>query len=306
MVIKVHNVCKSFKDVNAVRNVNLRVESGEAVALLGPNGAGKTTLVEMIEGVQLPDSGTIQIFEKTWAKDEHFLRQEIGLALQETRIQERLTVEETLDLFASFYHLGKKRTNEVLDIIQLESKRSTWVVQLSGGQRQRLALGIAILPSPRILILDEPTTGLDPNARRDLWEILEDFKATGTTMILTTHYMEEAEFLCDRIVMMDQGKILAEGSLNQLLDKFGEGDLIEYVIEGSFPTQEAKALSGVLTCRWDEDTGYGLLIVNSISETLPDFLDLIKITAVSLTSLECRRRTLDDLFLAMSGRHLDE
>ncbi len=306
MVIEAHNVCKSFKDVNAVRNVNLRVESGEAVALLGPNGAGKTTLVEMIEGVQLPDSGTIQIFEKTWAKDEHFLRQEIGLALQETRFQERLTVEETLDLFASFYHLGKKRTNEVVDIIQLESKRSTWVVQLSGGQRQRLALGIAILPSPRILILDEPTTGLDPNARRDLWKILEDFKATGTTMILTTHYMQEAEFLCDRIVMMDQGKILAEGSLNQLLDKFGEGDLIEYVIQGSFPTQEAKALSGVLTCRWNEDTGYGLLIVNSISETLPDFLDLIKITAVSLTSLECRRRTLDDLFLAMSGRHLDE
>ena len=306
MVIEVHNVCKSFKDVNAVRNVNLRVESGEAVALLGPNGAGKTTLVEMIEGVQLPDSGTIQIFEKTWAEDEYFLRQEIGLALQETRFQERLTVEETLNLFASFYHLSKKRTSEVIDIIQLESKRSTWVVQLSGGQRQRLALGIAILPSPRILILDEPTTGLDPNARRDLWEILEDFKATGTTMILTTHYMEEAEFLCDRIVMMDQGKILAEGSLNQLLDKFGEGDLIEYVIEGSFPTQEAKALSGVLTCRWNEDTGYGRLIVNSISETLPDFLDLIKITAVSLTSLECRRRTLDDLFLAMSGRHLDE
>ena len=306
MVIEVHNVCKSFKDVNAVRNVNLRVESGEAVALLGPNGAGKTTLVEMIEGVQLPDSGTIQIFEKTWAKDEHLLRQEIGLALQETRFQERLTVEETLDLFASFYHLGKKRTSEVIDIIQLESKRSTWVVQLSGGQRQRLALGIAILPSPRILILDEPTTGLDPNASRDLWEILEDFKATGTTMILTTHYMEEAEFLCERIVMMDQGKILAEGSLNQLLDKFGEGDLIEYVIEGSFPTQEAKALSGVLTCRWNEDTGYGRLIVNNISETLPDFLDLIKITAVSLTSLECRRRTLDDLFLAMSGKHMDE
>jgi len=306
MVIEVQNVCKFFKDVKAVHNVNLRVESGESVALLGPNGAGKTTLVEMIEGVQFPDSGTIQIFEKTWAKDEHFLRQEIGLALQETRFQERLTVEETLGLFASFYHLDKKRTNEVLDIIQLESKRSTWVVKLSGGQRQRLALGIAILPSPRILILDEPTTGLDPNARRDLWGFLEDFKATGTTMILTTHYMEEAEFLCDRIVMMDQGKILAEGSLNQLLDKFGKGDLIEYVIEGSFPTQKAKALPGVLTCRWNEDTGYGRLIVNSISETLPDFLDLIKIAAVSLTSLECRRSTLDDLFLAMSGGRLDE
>ena len=200
MTIEVRNVCKSFKDVDAVLNVNLRVESGEAVALLGPNGAGKTTLVEMIEGVQIPDSGEILILGKTWQSDESFLRQEIGLALQETRFQDRLTVEETLWLFASFYHLEKERTNEVLKIIQLESKHKTWVVQLSGGQRQRLALGIAILSRPRILILDEPTTGLDPNARRDLWKILEDFKATGTTLILTTHYMEEAEFLCERIV----------------------------------------------------------------------------------------------------------
>ena len=306
MTIEVRNVCKSFKDVDAVRNVNLRVESGEALALLGPNGAGKTTLVEMIEGVQIPDSGEIQILGKTWNNDEHFLRQEIGLALQETRFQERLTVEETLQLFASFYHLEKARTSEVVKIIQLESKRSTWVVQLSGGQRQRLALGIAILPSPKILILDEPTTGLDPNARRDLWKILEDFKATGTTLILTTHYMEEAEFLCERIVMLDQGKILADGTLNQLLDKFGDGDLIEYVIKGANPTEEARALSGVLSCNWNSETGQGRLTVRSISETLPGFLDLIKFSSASLTSLECRRRTLDDLFMAMSGRHLDE
>ena len=306
MTIEVRNVCKSFKDVDAVRNVNLRVESGEAVALLEPNGAGKTTLVEMIEGVQIPDSGEIRILEKSWEKDEHFLRKEIGLALQETRFQDRLTVEETLGLFAGFYGLNQQRTREVLEIIQLESKRATWIVHLSGGQRQRLALGIAILPRPRILILDEPTTGLDPNARRDLWKILDDFKSTGTTLILTTHYMEEAEFLCERIVMMDQGKILADGTLGQLLDKFGEGDLIEYVIDGENPAAEANTLSGVLSSCWDAETGQGILTVNSISETLPKFLDLIKSFEVSLTSLECRRRTLDDLFLAMSGRHLDE
>ena len=306
MTIEVRNVCKSFKDVDAVRNVSLRVESGEALALLGPNGAGKTTLVEMIEGVQIPDSGEIQILGKNWKNDEHFLRQEIGLALQETRFQERLTVEETLRLFASFYQLKKERTNEVLEIIQLESKRKTWVVELSGGQRQRLALGIAILPGPRILILDEPTTGLDPNARRDLWKILEDFKATGTTLLLTTHYMEEAEFLCERIVMLDQGKILADGTLNQLLDKFGEGDLIEYVITEATPSVEARALCGVISSNWNSEKGQGLLTVNSISETLPAFLDLIKSSALTLSSLECRRRTLDDLFLAMSGRHLDE
>ena len=306
MAIEIRNVCKSFKDVNAVQNVNLMVESGESVALLGPNGAGKTTLVEMIEGVQFPDSGEIRILDRSWEKDEHFLRKQIGLALQETRFQERLTVEETLNLFASFYSLEKERAMEVIEIIQLESKRSTWVLHLSGGQRQRLALGIAILPLPQILILDEPTTGLDPNARRDLWKILESFKATGTTLILTTHYMEEAQYLCKRILMMDQGKILAEGSLSHLLDKFGEGDFIEYVIEGDFPAEQAEQLSGVLSCRWDENTGEGRLTVKNISETLPLFLQLVEKSSISLTSVECRRRTLDDLFLAMSGRHLDD
>jgi len=306
MAIEIRNVCKSFKDVNAVQNVNLMVESGESVALLGPNGAGKTTLVEMIEGVQFPDSGEIRILDRSWEKDEHFLRKQIGLALQETRFLERLTVEETLNLFASFYSLEKERAMEVIEIIQLESKRSTWVLHLSGGQRQRLALGVAILPLPQILILDEPTTGLDPNARRDLWKILESFTATGTTLILTTHYMEEAQYLCKRILMMDQGKILAEGSLSQLLDKFGGGDLIEYVTEGDFPAEQAEQLSGVLSCRWDENTGEGRLTVKNISETLPLFLQLVEKSSISLTSLECRRRTLDDLFLAMSGRHLDD
>jgi len=276
------------------------------VALLGPNGAGKTTLVEMIEGVQRPDSGEIHILGKTWAQDEHLLRQEMGLALQETRFQERLTVEETLSLFASFYGLQSERTHEVLHTVQLESKRRTWVSQLSGGQRQRLALGIAVLPHPRILILDEPTTGLDPNARRDLWKILEGFQATGTTLILTTHYMEEAEYLCERIVMLDQGQILAEGSLAQLLDQFGEGDLIEFSVEGNLPVEQVEKLSGVLTCRWQLGTQQGQLSVQNISGILPEFLDLIKESACSLTSLECRRRTLDDLFVAMSGRHLDE
>jgi ABC-2 type transport system ATP-binding protein len=306
MTIEVRNVSKSFKDVDAVRNISLRVESGESLALLGPNGAGKTTLVEMIEGVQIPDSGEILILGKSWKNDEYFLRQQIGLALQETRFQERLTVEETLRLFASFYQLKKERTNEVLEIIQLESKSRTWVVELSGGQRQRLALGIAILQRPQILILDEPTTGLDPNARRDLWKILEDFKATGTTLILTTHYMEEAEFLCERILMLNHGEILADGTLNQLLDKFGEGDLIEYVIKDANPSTEARSLSGVLSSNWNSETGQGLLTVESISETLPAFLDLIKNLSLKLTSIECRRSTLDDLFLSMSGRHLDE
>ncbi|MBG56608.1 MAG: ABC transporter ATP-binding protein [Deltaproteobacteria bacterium] len=306
MTIEIRNVCKSFKDVNAVQNVSLLVESGESIALLGPNGAGKTTLVEMIEGVQFPDSGEIRILDRSWEKDENYLRKQIGLALQETRFQERLTVEETLDLFASFYSLEKKRIKEVLEIIQLESKRTTWVLNLSGGQRQRLAMGVAILPLPQILILDEPTTGLDPNARRDLWKILESLKAKGATLILTTHYMEEAQYLCERILMMDQGKILAEGSFSDLLNKFGEGDLIDFEIDGVFPTEKAKNLSGVLSCRWDKNKGEGRLTVKNISETLPLFLKLVENSSIYITSLESRKRTLDDLFLAMSGRHLDD
>ena len=306
MTIEIRNLCKSFKDIRAVQNVNLIVESGESVALLGPNGAGKTTLVEMIEGVQYPDSGEIYILDRSWEKDENILHKQIGIALQETRFLERLTVEETLNLFASFYSLEKKRTREVIEIIQLESKRATWVLHLSGGQRQRLALGVAILHSPQILILDEPTTGLDPNARRDLWKILENFKATGTTLILTTHYMEEAQYLCERILMMDQGKLIAEGSLSDLLDKFGEGDFIEYIIDGILPIEKVKKLPGVLNLSWDENTGVGRLTVKQISKTLPLFLQLVENSLISLTSLECRRRTLDDLFLAMSGRRLDD
>ena len=306
MTIEIRNLCKSFKYVQAVQNVNLIVESGESVALLGPNGAGKTTLVEMIEGVQYPDSGEIHILDRSWEKDENILRKQIGIALQETRFLDRLTVEETLNLFASFYSLGKKRTREVIEIIQLESKRTTWVLHLSGGQRQRLALGVAILHSPQILILDEPTTGLDPNARRDLWKILENFKATGTTLILTTHYMEEAQYLCERILMMDQGKLLAEGSLNDLLDKFGEGDLIEYTIDGILPIEKVEKIPGVLNRSWDENKEVGRLTVKQISKTLPLFLQLVENSSISLTSLECRRRTLDDLFLAMSGRRLDD
>ena len=306
MTIEIRNLCKSFKDVKAVQNVNLIVESGESVALLGPNGAGKTTLVEMIEGVQYPDSGEIYILDRSWEKDENILHKQIGIALQETRFLERLTVEETLNLFASFYSLEKKRTSEVIEIIQLESKRTTWVLHLSGGQRQRLALGVAILHSPQILILDEPTPGLDPNARRDLWKILENFKATGTTLILTTHYMEEAQYLCERILMMDQGELLAEGSLSDLLDKFGEGDFIEYIIDGILPIEKVEKLPGVLNLSCDENTGVGRLTVKQISKTLPLFLQLVENSLISLTSLECRRRTLDDLFLAMSGRRLDD
>lgn len=218
LVIEVRNVHKSFKAVRAVRGVDLAILPGQFVALLGPNGAGKTTLVEMIEGIQKPDSGEIRILGLPWKGHEKELRRIIGLSLQETLYIEKLTTWETLRLFGSFFGLGIARVEEVLRLVGLEDKRRAYTVHLSGGQRQRLALGIALINHPKILLLDEPTTGLDPNARREIWDILRNLRnATDASMILTTHYMEEAEQLCDQIVIIDQGKILREGTLEQLL-----------------------------------------------------------------------------------------
>jgi ABC-2 type transport system ATP-binding protein len=217
-IIEVNDVKKTFKTVQAVRGVSLSIESGQFVAILGPNGAGKTTLVEMIEGIQKPDSGEILIGGKPWKGNESELRHLIGLSLQETRFIDKLTVAETLKLFASFFDVGNDRIETIINLVGLEEKKHSYAVNLSGGQRQRLALGISLINSPKILLLDEPTTGLDPNARREIWEILKKLREdSGTSMILTTHYMEEAEKLCDYIIIMDNGLILKEGTLSQIL-----------------------------------------------------------------------------------------
>ena len=218
--IEVRNVFKSFKTVHAVRGISFNISAGEFVALLGPNGAGKTTLVEMMEGLRNPDSGQIIIEGKKWQNNEKELRQIIGLSLQETRFSEKLKVDETIRLFASFFKLGVMRANEVVELVGLEMKRHALVGTLSGGQRQRLALAVALLNSPKILFLDEPTTGLDPHSRLDLWNIFHELKMQGdTTLILTTHYMEEAQSLCDHIIIVDEGQILKEGKMDDLLDE---------------------------------------------------------------------------------------
>lgn len=228
-VIEVRQVWKSFKTVHAVQGVDLSIPKGQFVALLGSNGAGKTTLVEMIEGIQKPDKGEILIMGKKWKDNEAELRQIIGLSLQETRFIDKLRVFETLNLFASFFKLGKDRVEEIIGLVGLEEKRKSYVVNLSGGQRQRLALGISLINKPQILLLDEPTTGLDPNARREIWAILLDLKEKSeTSIILTTHYMEEAETLCDYVIIMDHGTILREGTLEKLLEDDGEEKIIEY------------------------------------------------------------------------------
>ncbi|NTV52832.1 MAG: ABC transporter ATP-binding protein [Candidatus Firestonebacteria bacterium] len=226
--IGVEKVGKRFKDVVAVDGVSLQVPAGQYLGLLGPNGAGKTTLVEMIEGIQSPDTGAISVLGKNWKDHAPWLRRRIGLALQETRFVDKLTTREILDLFGSFYGQGRAATQSVLERTRLEEKQNSFVVNLSGGQRQRLALGVAIISEPEVLLLDEPTMGLDPNSRQEVWDILRDLKPKGTTLVLTTHYMEEAEALCDRIVIMDHGRFLAEGTLAELLAQHGGGEILEF------------------------------------------------------------------------------
>lgn len=306
-MIEIKQVTKSFKDFKAVDNLSLTIGTGEYLALLGPNGAGKTTLVEMIEGLQFPSSGEIVINGMNWKDDAKQLRAVMGLSLQETKFIDKVTVEETMELFASFYNLSKARAREVMKVVNLEAKKNAYTVNLSGGQRQKLALGIAILNNPEILLLDEPTTGLDPNARREIWDILLKLKQDkGTTLILTTHYMEEAERLCDRIVIIDGGKILGDGTLESLLDTFSRGEVITFEVDKK-PSEEAlDTIVGLQELSWIRDSAKGQLLVDDITQALPQFLEILKVEEVNLVELGSRKKTLDDLFIAMTGRRLHE
>ena len=211
---------KRYGDVVAVDGLSLTVERGECFGLLGPNGAGKTTTIEILEGLLEPDAGSVEILGLRWRAHERELRQRLGIQLQETQLAEKLTVEETLRVFRSFYHRGRT-IDELLRIVELESKRRSWVGKLSGGQKQRLALACALAGDPDLLFLDEPTTGLDPQSRRQLWDLLKRFRQEGGTLLLTTHYMDEAETLCDRVAIIDHGRVIAEGTPQSLIASLG-------------------------------------------------------------------------------------
>lgn len=306
-VISVKDVHKSFKQVHAIRGVDLCIQMGQFVALLGPNGAGKTTLMEMIEGIQKPDKGEIFISGRKWKGNESALHREIGLSLQETHFLERLTVFETLKLFASFYELGQQRVDEIIHIIGLQEKIRSYVVNLSGGQRQRLALGIALLNNPKILLLDEPTTGLDPNARREIWSILMDLKKySQTSLVLTTHYMEEAEQLCDRIIFIDKGRILKQGTLEELLEEDNGDKVIEFSLDKTSLAMVPAQIHSNFQIQWDTDREKGVIVLNQMETELSEFLNFLNQNNLRLKHLECRRKTLDDLFTSMTGRRLHE
>ena len=306
-VIEVKNVWKSFKTVQAVKGIDLKIPKGQFVALLGPNGAGKTTLVEMIEGIQKPDKGDITIMNKKWKGNEDELHNIIGLSLQETRFIDKLRVSETLLLFAGFFNLGKDRVNEIIAIVGLEEKRKSYVVNLSGGQRQRLAIGIALINHPAILLLDEPTTGLDPNARREIWEILKELKTKSeTSMILTTHYMEEAEILCDYIVIMDNGVILKEGTLQQLLEEDTNEKVVEFTAEKGFVNEELNSSDHQFIVHQGETGEKGFVTLSDFETELPAFMAFMKSKNITIKHMECRRKTLDDLFVSLTGRKFNE
>jgi ABC-2 type transport system ATP-binding protein len=305
-MISARNISKSFKDVHAVREVSLEISKGQYVALLGPNGAGKTTLVEMIEGIQRPDAGEIRILGKSWSTDERHLRRVMGISLQETAYIDKLTVEETLNLFASFFGLGADVAPRILGLVNLADKRKSYVMNLSHGMRQKLSIGIALINEPEILILDEPTTGLDPVARREIWDILTDLKKKNTSLILTTHYMEEAEHLCDYIIIMDKGRVLVEGTLEHLLAVHMRREVISFTLREPLSLEPFSRIEGALDLVGDNRGNGGHLHVKDIVTSLPRFLETVEREKVSLLTLECRKMNLDDLFISLTGRHLHE
>jgi len=299
----VHGLRKAYSDVVAVDGLDLEVRSGECFGLLGPNGAGKTTTIEICEGLTKADAGTVELLGLRWEADSAELRQRLGVQLQETQLSEKLTVEETLRLFRSFYRRGPA-VSSVIEMVQLEEKLKSRVGGLSGGQKQRLALACALVGDPDLLFLDEPTTGLDPQARRQLWDLIERFKTEGRTIILTTHYMDEAERLCERVAVMDHGKVIALGTPRELIASIGADHMVEFAVDGVAALELAalERLEGVRMAR-SENGGYQLH-VTLLHRAVPALFDELARRRIPLTELRTHSATLEDVFVSLTGRHL--
>jgi len=291
--------------VEAVRGLNLDIHAGECFGLLGPNGAGKTTTIEILEGLLEASAGEVTILGQTWKTQARELREQIGISLQETRLSEKLTVRETIDLFASFFRTPQP-TDEVLTSMQLTEKVNALVGTLSGGQKQRLAVATALVGSPKVLFLDEPTTGLDPQSRRQLWDVVRNFQRGGGTVLLTTHYMDEAERRCDRLAIVDHGEIIAEGTPEELIDRLGGHHVIEFAVspESPAPAETWQGLPGVDSVR--KDDGLVCLSVREPHRTIPALLDAVDKRAEQLEHLSTRQASLEDVFVRLTGRHLRE
>ena len=316
--LRIRGLKKAFVDVQAVDGIDLEVARGECFGLLGPNGAGKTTTIEICEGLTTPDEGTVELLGLNWISGADELRQRIGVQLQETQFPEKMTVEEALRLFRSFYRRGIT-VDESIKISQLEEKRKSRVGGLSGGQKQRLAMATALVGDPELLFLDEPTTGLDPQARRHLWDLVEQMKQAGRTIILTTHYMEEAERLCDRVAIMDHGKVIAMGTPKELIATVGGEDIVEFAVSTPVPKCEGpgapnvvenlvvdaealKRVPGVQSHRVDENLHQ--LSVSELHTAVPRIFASLEEQGLHLSEFRTHSATLEDVFVRLTGRNL--
>jgi ABC-2 type transport system ATP-binding protein len=302
--LRVQQLRKAYKDVIAVDGLTLEVRAGECFGLLGPNGAGKTTTVEICEGLTAPDSGEVEVLGRRWSSDAGQLRQRLGIQLQDTQLSEKLTVYETVRLFRSFFRQGAP-ANEVIARVQLEEKQNSRVGDLSGGQKQRLALACALVGDPDFLFLDEPTTGLDPQARRQLWELIEEFKKSGRTILLTTHYMDEAERLCDRVAIMDHGKVIALGTPRELIAATCAEQMVEFTagsVSHALDVPALRRIQGVREVR--TENGAVLMQVTELHTSVPALLAELTRQNVPLTELRTHSATLEDVFVTLTGRHL--
>ena len=308
--IRVAGLCKQYPGregpVDAVNGLDLEVRTGECFGLLGPNGAGKTTTVEILEGLNRPTSGDVEILGRRWASQASEIRERIGVTLQETRFPDKSTLRELVGMFRGFYREGLE-PDDVLARVSLEGKANSYVEQLSGGQQQRLAVAIALVGDPELLFLDEPTTGLDPQSRRQLWDVILDLRARGRTTVLTTHYMDEAERLCDRVAIVDHGRVIALGSPADLIARLGGEHVVEFAVGGEEPAPDPSNFAGLATVLGTRAEGDGYaLTVGAPHRAIPALLDYLETAGRPLARLTTRQVSLEDVFVALTGRHLRE
>jgi ABC-2 type transport system ATP-binding protein len=297
------NLTKRYGDVAALNDLSLEIRHGECFGMLGPNGAGKTTTVEIFEGLRQADSGEVEVLGERWTGDGLALRVRLGIQLQETKFQDKLTVAEVMTLFRSFYPRGLS-VAEALALVSLDEKAAGQVRTLSGGQKQRLSLACALIGEPEVLFLDEPTTGLDPQSRRQTWDIVQAYKARGRTVLLTTHYMEEAAQLCERVAFIDHGRVIALGTPRELIASLGAEHVVEFAVDGdgAISDDEVRALPSVDHVARED--GVWRVTVRDMHRAVPALLAALAQRGLAPTELTTHHATLEDVFMSLTGRRL--